>query len=265
MLRDVKSGLSTFSIIIDESTDVSTTKVLAIAIKFYAEESQSVKTRLLGIVDVQGETAQCLFDALSSALNDRGLEIREMIGFAADTTNVMFGGNAGIVAKIKEVNPYCVFVKCMCHSVALAVSHSCKVLPRAIEQLVKDVYSYFSQSSKRQREFAEFQNFLNLDHHKILRHYDIRWLSLHSCVNRILEQWSPLKLYFQGQYLEDKKQHVSCEFLFNSFNDDIIKLYFYFLDFVLPITNKFTTLRPLQFPNWTRTHQCIICHLPKCI
>lgn len=144
MLRDVKSGLSTFSIIIDESTEVSTTKVLAIAIKFYAEESQSVKTRLLGIVDVQGETAQCLFDALSSALNDRGLEIREMIGFAADTTNVMFGGNAGIVAKIKEVNPYCVFVKCVCHSVALAVSHSCKVLPRAIEQLAKDVYSYFS-------------------------------------------------------------------------------------------------------------------------
>lgn len=143
----------------------------------------------------------------------------------------MFGQRGGIVAKIKDVNPYCVFIKCVCHSVALAVSHACKILPRSIEQLVREVHNYFSQSSKISREFAQFQDFTGTEQHKILRHYDIRWLSFHAFVSRILEQWSPLMLFFLGQYLGDRKENPSSEFLYNSFNDNLIKLYFYFLDF----------------------------------
>ncbi|XP_073947802.1 uncharacterized protein [Choristoneura fumiferana] len=100
----------------------------------------------------------------------------------------------------------------------------------------KKVYGYFAHSSKRQREFQEFQNFLNSEHHKILQHYDIRWLSFHACINRIIEQWEPLKLYFRGQYLEDK--NISAEFLQQNFDNQIIKLYFYALDYILPIPNK---------------------------
>lgn len=70
-----------------------------------------------------------------------------MIGFAADTINVMFGDNAGIVAKMKELNPHCVYVKCVRHSVALALSRACKHMPRKLEQLVKEVHNYSSQSN----------------------------------------------------------------------------------------------------------------------
>lgn len=246
MLQDL--GKCTFSVIIDESTDITTTKVLAIAVKYYSETSYSVKTRFLSMVDVKGETAQDLFDALNGALTKCGLNIKNVIGFAADTTNVMFGETSGIVTKIRDINPQCLFVKCVCHSIALAASYASKLLPRSIEQLVKEVYNYFGHSSKRQREFSEFQEFTNTDKHKILRHYDIRWLSFHNCVNRILEQWEPLKLFFQGQYLADKKQNVSTEFLYNCFNDDFLKLYFYFLDFILPIINKFNIIFQGEYP-----------------
>lgn len=118
----------------------------------------------------------------------RGLLFKNIIGFAADTTKVIFGEKSGMVSKIREENPNCILVKCVCHSVALSVSYACRILPRGIEQLVKELYSYFSHSSKRQREFHEFQNFTNSEQHKILKHYDIRWLSLHACMSRILEQ-----------------------------------------------------------------------------
>lgn len=255
MYEELASGLPTFSIIIDESTDISNIKTLAIAIKFYSNCTNSIKTKFLCMVDIEGETSQHLFDALNGALVDRGLDLQAIIGFAADTTNVMFGENSGIVTKIKEVNPHCVFVKCVCHSVALAVSYACKILPRSIEQMVREVYNYFSQSSKRLREFKEIQNFTDTEQHKILKHYDIRWLSFHACVNRILEQWSPLMLFFQSQYLEDIKQNPSCEFLFNCFNDNIIKLYFYFLDFILPIVNKFNTIFQGDYPVVHRLHK----------
>ncbi|CAG9790711.1 unnamed protein product [Diatraea saccharalis] len=94
-------------------------------------------------------------------------------------------------------------------------------------------FGYFAHSSRRQREFKDFQNFFNSENHKILQHSEIRWLSLHACINRIIEQWDPLKLYFQRQYLKDK--NISAEFLSQNFEDDIIKLYFYALDYIIPI------------------------------
>nr|CAI5854851.1 unnamed protein product [Callosobruchus analis] len=74
----------------------------------------------------------------------------------------MFGENSSIVTKIREENPKCIFIKCVCHSMALCVSYFCKTLPRSVEQLVRDGHSYFSQSSKRtlfwiwSRSFREY-------------------------------------------------------------------------------------------------------------
>ncbi|CAG5059967.1 unnamed protein product [Parnassius apollo] len=76
-----------FSLIIDESTDVSTTKVLAVAVKYYSEKLQSPQTKFLCMVDLKGDTAQDLFDSLTCALSEKNLIIANLIGFAADTTN----------------------------------------------------------------------------------------------------------------------------------------------------------------------------------
>lgn len=212
------SGKVIFSIIIDETTDINTEKILAIAIMYYSTKNMSATTKFLLAVNLEGETSQDVFDALSNGLKKINLNIADLLGFAADTTNVIFGTNRSVVSKIQAVNPHCVFVKCVCHSVALAVSYACKELPRNIDQVVKDVYNYFSHSSKRQREFLEFQDFVGSDKHNILRHYEIRWLSLHACVNRIIEQWDALKLYFHDQYLLDR--NLNAEFLQTNFDDN---------------------------------------------
>lgn len=247
MLADLKSceNMNThnpmFSLIIDETTDVTTISMLAVVTKYYSEKDLQVKTKFLTLVDLNGADAQSLFNALSGALTNTNLNIKDAIGFGADTTNVMFGEQGGIVAKIRNVNPHCMFIKCVCHSTALCVSHASKnTIPRAINQIVQEVYGYFSHSSKRQREFVEYQDFIGTEKHKILRHYEIRWLCLHACIKRILEQWDALKLFFQSQFLEDR--NISSEFLFNSLNDKTCKLYFYALDYVLLTVNKLNTI-----------------------
>lgn len=164
------------------------------------------------------------------------MNIADILGFAADSTNVIFGTNCSEVSKIEVVNPNCVFVKCVYHSVALAVSYACKELPRNIEQVVKDVYNYFSHSSKRQREFIEFQDIVGSDNHNILRHYEIRCLSLHACVNRIIEQWDALKLYFHHQYLLDR--NLNAEFLQTNFDDNVTKLGIFFVSGLCVTNNK---------------------------
>lgn len=117
LLTDIKntSSLSgnaaTFSLIIDESTDIKTEKSLAIVIKFYSVQDNTVKTKFLCSVNLSSETAENIFDSL----RELNLNIENILGFATDTTNVMFGRNNSVVAKIKSVNSNCIFVKCACH------------------------------------------------------------------------------------------------------------------------------------------------------
>ena len=70
---------------------------------------QSPQTQFLCMVDLKGDAAQDLFDSLTCALAERNLNITNLIGFAADTTNVMFGERNSVVSKIREVNPNCIF------------------------------------------------------------------------------------------------------------------------------------------------------------
>ena len=59
------------------------------------------------------------------------------------------------------------------------------------------MYNYFCHSVKRQAELEQFQYFTETEPHKLLKASQARWLSLHSCVSRFIEQWDALIEYFK--------------------------------------------------------------------
>lgn len=81
-------------------------------------------------------------------------------------------------------------------------------------------------------EYREFQKFAEVDIHKILHPSQTRWLSLASVVKRILEQWSALQLFFNQKWLDEHL--LAVEQIHQALNDPFIKLYYLFLNFVLP-------------------------------
>ena len=121
-----------------------------------------------------------------------------IIGFAADTTNVMFGEHNSVVSRLKENIPSIFIMRCICHTSHLCASYACEKLPRTPEDLIHGVYNYFSHSAKQQGEFQKFQMFAKIEPHKILKRSQTRWLSLHQCVERLIEQWDALLMYFQS-------------------------------------------------------------------
>ena len=54
-----------FLILIDETTDLSTNKLLAIVVRHYDDDSEQVLDDLLGLVEVASATADSLFAAVS--------------------------------------------------------------------------------------------------------------------------------------------------------------------------------------------------------
>jgi len=119
----------------------------------------------------------------------------------------------------------------------LCVSEACKKLPRALEDMARNIYNFLKSSSKRQSELKEFQSFLNLEPHKILHPSQTRWLSLAAVVDRILEQWDSLKLYFTDTYLSQRL--LVTEQIYHGLNDMFMKLGYLFLSWALPLFTRY--------------------------
>lgn len=93
-------------------------------------------------------------------------------------------------------------------------------------------------SFKRKSEFQQFQAFVNLKPHKMLQPCQTRWLSLGAAIDRVLEQYEPLKLYFGIESFDGVSGADEIQI---SLNNPVTKLYLEFLQFVLPIFSNMNT------------------------
>lgn len=196
-----------FSVLIDESTDVGCVKTMCICIRFYDDSTKKVETKLWSLVQIfdkfnaeaanAGATGERLFDTVIESFTSENVPTKNIIGFASDGCNTMMGVNNSVSSRLRIMNPGIIILKCICHSLHLCSSEACKHLPRACEDLARDVYNFFKNSAKRICQFAEFQHFCNVEPHKLLRPAQTRWLSLLAVVQRILEQWEPLRMFFE--------------------------------------------------------------------
>lgn len=124
----------------------------------------------------------------------------------------------------------------LCHSIHLCASAACQELPKSIEQFAQEIVIYFAHSSKRIGELKEYQIFANLKPHKLLKPSQTRWLSSQVVVNRIIESWPALQLFFTNETWEETS--INPKKILDALYNVLFKLYFYFLGYVLDIINK---------------------------
>lgn len=233
-----------FSVMVDESTDVASVKTMCVVVKYYDLTSGHIVSRFWDLIQIFDDknagltgdysaTAEKLFDSITKSFRDKNVPLENIIGFGSDGCNTMMGCRNSVSSRLRQLCPGITVIKCLCHSLHLCASDACKELPNDAEKLTRLIYNYFKNSSKRQAELKEFQAFTDTNIHKILRPAQTRWLSLSSVVNRIMEQWNALRLYFDDKWLTDQ----DCQDIHNLLNNHIIKAYFYFLCWMLP---KFT-------------------------
>ncbi|XP_036347465.1 uncharacterized protein LOC118756834 [Rhagoletis pomonella] len=146
----------------------------------------------------------------------------------------MMGKRNGVQAKLKEICPKIFVIGDVCHNLNLSSEAAASVLPQEIEKLIRSINHHFCHSASRKIEFENFQEDFGSAVHKILRFSSTRWLSRQIVVERILEKWSTL------QYLcnfEAGFGNESNKFIASTLSDSNIKLYFYFLSYVLKVIN----------------------------
>ncbi|CAI6353168.1 unnamed protein product [Macrosiphum euphorbiae] len=148
-----------------------------------------------------------------------------MVGFSSDTTNAMAGKFHSVFTNLKTAIPGIACIKCSCHMIHLSASKACLKLPRSIEDLLRNVGSHLSISHSRQTKYKAFQEFFQVEIHKILAPCTTRWQSLKACVDRVLKQFSALKEYFRLVNFEDpsKTSELIYSTMENSFRTVLTK------------------------------------------
>lgn len=92
------------------------------------------------MLEVTDSDATTLTTILVSFLEKTSIPLKIIVGYASDTTNVMFGEHHSVVSLLKQKIPHLFTMKCLCHSAHLCASHACEKLPRAFENLIHDIY-----------------------------------------------------------------------------------------------------------------------------
>jgi hypothetical protein len=158
-----------FSLIIDETTDISTTSQLAVLGVYFNEKDFRLEIILIDLIPLKDGRATTIYTSLLKSLRERGIPMHNVIGFCADTCNVMFGANHSVSQLLVKDHPWIIAVKCSCHLIHLCSSYASKTLPKSVEDLCRNIFSHFSLSSKRCESFKEFQQFVELKELRILR------------------------------------------------------------------------------------------------
>ena len=112
-----------YSIMIDETTDVSVLKELVVY-ALYLTTGAKVCTSFLAIIDLPNGTAETVERYLTTYLESKNIPISRMVGFGTDGASVMTGKHNGVAAHLKHRQPILISVHCIAHRLALAAGQS---------------------------------------------------------------------------------------------------------------------------------------------
>ena len=79
-----------FSLIVDETTDNSITSHLAVLGVYFDEKDFRLEIILIDLIPLKDGTATTIYTSLLESLRERGIPMHNVVGFCADTCNVMF-------------------------------------------------------------------------------------------------------------------------------------------------------------------------------
>ena len=221
-----------FSVMIDESSDVSVHQNLVLYIR-YLEESLGrldAKTSFMGIRQLASANSNSIREEVVKILSDKGLEISNLVGIATDGASVMTGCKAGVVKQLKDLSPSLLSTHCIAHRLALSCGGAADQIPYLVkfQEILNSLYKYFHNSPKNTAKLESIQSILNSSSLKMKEVFHTRWLSFEGAVDAVVKTYpSLLSVFLEEKSAKALSLHkpLSCyKFLYCAhFLSDVLK------------------------------------------
>ncbi|KAG8171727.1 hypothetical protein JTE90_022423 [Oedothorax gibbosus] len=116
-----------FSIICDETTDVSRKEQLTFCVRYIDRRNCVTKEEFLGFVELKSTTSCSIKAAIDAEMDELGLSYKYLCGQGYDGASNMAGHLRGVQALITQEQPMAIYTHCFSHSLNLCITKSCEV------------------------------------------------------------------------------------------------------------------------------------------
>lgn len=195
------NAAKSFSVLVDETTDVSRIEQLTLCIRYLdsAETTDTINYVLredfLLFVPVHSTTGQNLASVIINSLKALGINDKYMVGQGYDGAASMSGNFKGVQTVIRESHPAALYVHCSAHTLNLAIAHSCNVqYIRNCIGTIKAIGNFIKSSAMRTNILkTKIKNIVpNTKWTKLTSMCDTRWVENHNGIQRFVEIFQPI-------------------------------------------------------------------------
>ena len=187
-----------FSIICDETTDITTSSQLIVYIKAIVDDK--VDTFFLTLKELSDTKADAITQCLLDCLTENSLALSNCVALGSDGASVMTGIRTGVSTQLKSLQPTLISVHCVACRLALAVIQAAKDVSH-VEKFKKQInflFVFFHGSSKRQgRLKGAFSALEDKPSLKLQRPSDTRWLAYNEAIQVVKKSLNPLLITLQ--------------------------------------------------------------------
>ena len=168
-----------FSLLMDESNNVSNAKNLLLYCQYLDPVRKKVELKFIKLLPLKECDAQTIFTVVAGFLHRIKFQLKSSSGLLVMGASIVLGCNDGVQAKLKSIVPHLMEVYCVAHRELLAVSHAYDSVDYFVqlESTLRAIYSYFSYSSVSLERLKLV--FIVLDEKFVWfqKLFDIYWLS----------------------------------------------------------------------------------------
>ena len=145
LVSQMRNGF--FSIVPDESTDISVFEQVAVVARVVDTADGFVKSYSFDIKPITSASAANIFGNIEELLKGDKIPWENMIAFGSDGANVMRGSKNSVLTRLEKVQPHLYSIHCTCHQLHLCAQAACQCIPPQIENFVRSGI-FFSKKCK---------------------------------------------------------------------------------------------------------------------
>lgn len=186
--------------------------------------------------------ASTIFNEIDSKMTENAVSWSNCVGFSVDNTSVNMRAHNSILSRVLTKNPSCYFMGCPCHIIHNTAHKGAEAFTSVtgfdVGDFCVDFFYYFDKSTKRKGALRSNNEFCDQEYRKILKHVNVRWLSLERAVERALKQFEGLTSYF----LSESEPCPRFKRLKKHFQNPLTEVYLLFYNAIIPTfttTNRF--------------------------
>ncbi|XP_050529454.1 52 kDa repressor of the inhibitor of the protein kinase-like [Daktulosphaira vitifoliae] len=179
-----------FSVLADESTDISSIEQFSICVR-YLDSEPNICEDFLGFVPVTDVSGQALAKSIKNYLIDIGVDCSFMYGQGYDGAPAMSGEFHGAQAYLRSFFPLAIYVHCAAHSFSLTINAACEVsgIKNALGTVgsIQAFFHWPKRQSILKNEIAKMTKKSEQRREKLKSICPTRWAQSHEAVSTYVE------------------------------------------------------------------------------